>query len=233
MAAATATSAFVQYFGAAQVAGPIEWRGGSGFRSRSCSFLTTEANMKIRLFLIPLITSSALLCAADRKNTGAGAESFNQIYVGCHGPDGKSQTDMGKQVHAADLTSTAIQKLTDSSLSRVVENGKREDAAFPGQTEQRRNQIGSRLCSATSQEVRVPRKEIVHFSRRSPARRPPRLSSPSPPLCCEPAIRPDQSLPCEFVDAVVRGGAAAANPRRDVRAKSHLSLALAAARASL
>jgi mono/diheme cytochrome c family protein len=84
--------------------------------------------MKIRLFLIALITSSALLCAAD-KNTG-GAEIFNQMCVGCHGPDGKSQTDMGKQVHAADLTSAAIQKLTDSSLSRVVENGKEKMPPF-------------------------------------------------------------------------------------------------------
>jgi cytochrome c6 len=84
--------------------------------------------MKTRFFLIPLITSSALLFAAD-KNTG-GAEIFNQMCVGCHGPDGKSQTDMGKQVQAADLTSTAIQKLTDSSLSRVVENGKEKMPAF-------------------------------------------------------------------------------------------------------
>jgi mono/diheme cytochrome c family protein len=84
--------------------------------------------MKIRLFLISLITSSALLYAAD-KNTG-GAEIFNQMCVGCHGPDGKSQTDMGKQVHAADLTSTAVQKLTDSSLSRIVENGKEKMPAF-------------------------------------------------------------------------------------------------------
>ena len=83
--------------------------------------------MKTRFFLIPLITSSALLCAAD-KNTGA--EIFNQMCVGCHGPDGKSQTDMGKQVHAADLTSAAIQKLTDSSLSHVVENGKEKMPPF-------------------------------------------------------------------------------------------------------
>ena len=85
--------------------------------------------MKIRLLLISLITSSALLCAAD-KNAGSGAEIFNQMCVGCHGPDGKSQTDMGKQVHAADLTSAPIQKLTDSSLTRVVENGKEKMPSF-------------------------------------------------------------------------------------------------------
>ena len=71
--------------------------------------------MKIQLFLIPLIASSTLVCAAD-KNTASGAEIFNQMCVGCHGPDGKSQTDLGKKVHAADLTSTAVQKLPDSSL---------------------------------------------------------------------------------------------------------------------
>jgi mono/diheme cytochrome c family protein len=85
--------------------------------------------MKIQLFLIPLIASSTLVCAAD-KNTASGAEIFNQMCVGCHGPDGKSQTDIGKKVHAADLTSTAVKKLADSSLSRVVENGKEKMPPF-------------------------------------------------------------------------------------------------------
>jgi cytochrome P450 len=40
MAAATATNAFLQYFGTAQVAGPIEWRGGSGFRSPARLFIS-------------------------------------------------------------------------------------------------------------------------------------------------------------------------------------------------
>ncbi|HEY1576443.1 MAG TPA: cytochrome c [Terracidiphilus sp.] len=83
--------------------------------------------MKIRLFLISLIASSALLCAAD-KNTGA--EVFNQMCVGCHGSDSKSKTDMGRQVHAADLTTAPVQKLTDSSLSRIVENGKENMPPF-------------------------------------------------------------------------------------------------------
>ena len=83
--------------------------------------------MKIRLILIPVIASSTLVYAAD-KNTGGGAEIFNQMCVGCHSQDGKSQTDIGKQVHAADLTSTAVQKLPDSSLSRVIDERKRENA---------------------------------------------------------------------------------------------------------
>jgi hypothetical protein len=40
MAAGVATSAFVQYFGAAQVANPIEWRGGAGFRSPAQLFIS-------------------------------------------------------------------------------------------------------------------------------------------------------------------------------------------------
>jgi mono/diheme cytochrome c family protein len=68
-----------------------------------------------------------MLCAADKN---AGAEIFNQMCVGCHGADGKSKTDMGKQVHAADLTSAPVQKMTDSSLGRVVENGKEKMPPF-------------------------------------------------------------------------------------------------------
>jgi mono/diheme cytochrome c family protein len=85
--------------------------------------------MKIHLILIPLIASSAFVHAAD-KNTGGGADIFNQMCVGCHGSDGKSQTDIGKQVHAADLTSASVQKLPDSSLSRVIENGKEKMPHF-------------------------------------------------------------------------------------------------------
>lgn len=42
MAAAMATSAFLQHFGAAQLAGPVEWRGGAGFRSPARLFISNH-----------------------------------------------------------------------------------------------------------------------------------------------------------------------------------------------
>jgi len=52
--------------------------------------------------------------------------------VGCHGPDGKAQTDIGKKVQAADLTSSAFQAISDSKLESAIKAGKGKMPAFDG-----------------------------------------------------------------------------------------------------
>ena len=61
-----------------------------------------------------------------------GAATFQDQCVGCHGPDGRAQTDMGKTMHAADLTSSGVQKQSDSQLSKVIKNGKGKMPSFDG-----------------------------------------------------------------------------------------------------
>jgi mono/diheme cytochrome c family protein len=61
-----------------------------------------------------------------------GAATFQEQCVGCHGPDGRAQTDMGKTMHAADLTSSAVQKQSESQLSKIVKNGKGKMPSFDG-----------------------------------------------------------------------------------------------------
>jgi cytochrome c6 len=67
---------------------------------------------------------------SDNKNAGKGQEIFQEQCVGCHGPDGHAQTDMGKKVGAADLTSDAVQHQSDSQLEKVVKGGKKKMPAF-------------------------------------------------------------------------------------------------------
>jgi cbb3-type cytochrome c oxidase subunit III len=65
-----------------------------------------------------------------QKNQRRGEEIFQELCAGCHGPDGRAQTDIGKAVQAADLTSEAIQQKSESELSKSVKGGKGKMPAF-------------------------------------------------------------------------------------------------------
>ena len=65
-----------------------------------------------------------------QKNQRHGEDIFQEQCVGCHGPDGRAQTDMGKTLQAADLTSEVIQQKSDSNLSKSIKGGKGKMPAF-------------------------------------------------------------------------------------------------------
>ena len=80
-----------------------------------------------------ILTTTILLAMplfADDKQIGKGRQLFQEQCVGCHGPDGRAQTDMGKKVGAADLTSATIQQQSDSKLETVIKDGKEKMPAF-------------------------------------------------------------------------------------------------------
>jgi len=52
------------------------------------------------------------------------------MCVGCHGADGHADTEMGKKVHAADLTTTKVHKAKNSELEKVVKNGQKKMPSF-------------------------------------------------------------------------------------------------------
>ena len=74
----------------------------------------------------------SLLGQSSKEHAGAGAGVFQEHCIACHGPDGKGQTETGSKVGAADLTSDAVQQLSDASLSKVVMDGKGKMPAFKG-----------------------------------------------------------------------------------------------------
>jgi mono/diheme cytochrome c family protein len=67
-----------------------------------------------------------------QKGLSNGAAIFQEQCSGCHGPDGKAQTDMGKKMQAADLTSDEIQQQSDSKLAGIVKSGQKKMPAFNG-----------------------------------------------------------------------------------------------------
>lgn len=86
--------------------------------------------MRLTNLLTLGILLAALLYGQDAKKQFHGAEIFNAQCAGCHGQDGRAQTDMGKKVKAADLTSAAVQHMSASELSKTIKDGKDKMPAF-------------------------------------------------------------------------------------------------------
>jgi cytochrome c6 len=85
----------------------------------------------MRISNLAVITVVFLAPILSAKSADGGA-IFNEQCVGCHGPDGKAQTDMGKSMHAADLTGNGVQRQSEAQLSKVVKNGKGKMPSFDG-----------------------------------------------------------------------------------------------------
>ena len=57
------------------------------------------------------------------QDTKKGEATFSQRCARCHGAEGKAQTSTGKQLNAADLTSSSIQQMSDAQITKVVKHG--------------------------------------------------------------------------------------------------------------
>ena len=57
------------------------------------------------------------------KNTALGLDHFDAHCASCHGSTGKAETEKGKAVRAADLTSDKVQSRTDAELFRKISGG--------------------------------------------------------------------------------------------------------------
>ncbi len=67
---------------------------------------------------------------SNNANGSKGQNIFGEQCVGCHGTDGRAQTEVGKKVQAADLTSSAVQQQSDSQLEKVIKDGKAKMPSF-------------------------------------------------------------------------------------------------------
>jgi cytochrome c6 len=86
--------------------------------------------MKILIFVGAVAMAGILAPVHAQKGQQRGESIFQEQCIGCHGPDGRAQSDMGKKVQAADLTSESIQQQSDSQLSKVIKGGKGKMPAF-------------------------------------------------------------------------------------------------------
>jgi len=66
----------------------------------------------------------------------AAAETYKTTCAMCHGPDGKGETALGKNLHAKDLTSDEVRKKSDAELSTIIVKGKENMPGFEGRLTQ-------------------------------------------------------------------------------------------------
>jgi cytochrome c6 len=85
--------------------------------------------MRNKAALFTLILVMALAVSASAQDS---ATQFKRMCTLCHGADGKSNTAMGKTLKSADLTSPAVQSLSDTVLYNVIAHGKGKMAAYEG-----------------------------------------------------------------------------------------------------
>ncbi|HXZ39526.1 MAG TPA: c-type cytochrome [Terriglobales bacterium] len=90
-----------------------------------------KAILAILMFALVFSTSSL----ADN-----GADTFKGKCAMCHGPDGKGQTAMGKNLNLRDLGSADVQGQSDADLTNIITNGKGKMPKYDGKLT--KDQIG-------------------------------------------------------------------------------------------
>ena len=87
--------------------------------------------MKTSTLVTLTVLSAVPVFAQSNKGHGSTGEAlFQEQCIACHGSDGRAQTEIGKKLGAADLTSDAIRQQSDSQLAKVVKDGKGKMPAF-------------------------------------------------------------------------------------------------------
>jgi|SRR5580658_191728 cytochrome c6 len=77
-----------------------------------------------------------LLCAGfgvlalPTKGQGGGDALYKSKCAGCHGPDGKGQTAVGKADNIRDLGSAEVQAQSDDAIAGIIGNGKGKMPAY-------------------------------------------------------------------------------------------------------
>jgi mono/diheme cytochrome c family protein len=74
--------------------------------------------------------AAALLLVATTAAAADGPALFKQNCAPCHGTDGSANTPAGKSLHARDLRSPEVQKLSDAAIAKQIREGKNKMPAF-------------------------------------------------------------------------------------------------------
>ena len=83
-----------------------------------------------RAILVVMVITFAFSTWTFAADTGA--DVYQAKCVSCHGPDGKGDTAMGKNLKLKDLASADVQKQTDADLTTVIEKGKEPMPGYEG-----------------------------------------------------------------------------------------------------
>jgi cytochrome c6 len=88
-----------------------------------------RGTLRSRLALLIALGLIGFTSVARANADDAGAQAFKSNCVVCHGTDGTG-TATGKALKAPDLSSEAVQKLTDAQIADQIANGKNNMPPF-------------------------------------------------------------------------------------------------------
>jgi len=77
-----------------------------------------------------MFVARPLFVYSDDEHGGKGQQTYQEQCAGCHGPDGRAQTNMAKKVGATDLTSDTVQQQSNLQLEKMIKDGKGEMPSF-------------------------------------------------------------------------------------------------------
>ncbi len=81
-----------------------------------------------------VVITTVALSAFSLLSSPAQAEGADATYkakcAGCHGPDGKGETAMGKTLKLRNLASADVQKQSDDELTTIITAGKNKMPAY-------------------------------------------------------------------------------------------------------
>jgi cytochrome c6 len=96
--------------------------------------------LKVLASLLSLVFLMTMPVAARAQAGGEGV--FKAKCVLCHGADGSGNTNLGKQLQAANLRSKEVQKKSDAELHKIVHDGNGNMPPFADQlTDDEINQV--------------------------------------------------------------------------------------------
>jgi mono/diheme cytochrome c family protein len=81
-------------------------------------------NTKRYIAALALALGAAIAAPAAKPDAVHGATLYKEQCATCHGADGKGQTVVGKNFKLRDLSSAAVQALSDSQLEEIIAKGK-------------------------------------------------------------------------------------------------------------
>ena len=88
--------------------------------------------MKIKLMLSIFVLVTCAFISASRADEAKGGDVYKAKCAMCHGPDGKGETAMGKNLKLRDLGSADVQNVHDTELKTLLETGKGKMPSFKG-----------------------------------------------------------------------------------------------------
>jgi len=105
------------------------WEGNVMTQNRPEQHVLLASTALLLLFAVFSLFVASIARANPVPDAAASRATFKEKCAMCHGEDGAG-SDVGKSLHAPDLRSAVVQKLSDSELTQVITNGKGGMPAF-------------------------------------------------------------------------------------------------------